>query len=83
MPEEVVQVTIDLQWWLIASGEVRRAGVENSAIEEVLPVVRFERQPLELWVAEVERRRVSAEVMRGVFAEVRGLQRVVDPANFR
>lgn len=83
LSDEVVQVTLDLQWWLIASGAPLRAILENTLIEECLDLVRFERRPLELWMAEVERRRISEDVLRGVFGEVRGLQRVIHPAKFR
>lgn len=77
--DELVQVTVDLQWWLIARGELRQAAAESEWLRYHLDAMRFDRQVVEQWITALERREVSSEVIATVFREVRGLHRVPSP----
>ena len=78
--DDVVRITIDRQWWLMASGESFRAANESEWILRcVAEGATFDRGMLQLWMAEIRDRRVSDVVAERVFREVRGLSRVPNP----
>lgn len=77
--DDVVLITIDLQFWLIASGQPRRAALESAVIRSFLPAVSDvprESEAIVLWLLEVDERKLSVEVAETVFREVRGIPRV-------
>lgn len=79
---DVIQVTIDLQFWLIVSGKTREAASESTLIRRYLHTVtdKTQRDAISLWLVEVEQRRLSAEVAEQVYCEVRRLGK---PRNLR
>ena len=77
--DEAVKVTLDLQWWLVAAGRLYEAILESEWIRFHLDAMRFDREVVKQWMASLECRRFSSEVMTSVFCKLRGLGRVPSP----
>ena len=81
--DEAVKVTLDLQWWLVATGRSYEAILESEWLRYHLDAMRFDQEVVKRWMASLEGRRFPSEVMKAVFGKFRGLGRVPSPLDER
>ena len=76
LSDEVAQVTIDFQWWLIISGRHRGAAQQSEWLLQHLDRTTFDSELIKRWIQQMHDRRLSHELVIAVFRDVRGLPRI-------
>lgn len=77
--DEAVELTLDLQWWLIESGSPGRAVIECRWLESRLDEMRYDHDVVRRWIVDVRRGHLEAAALSAVFREVRGVRGVRAP----
>lgn len=82
LTQDVIHVTLDLQFWLIVSTRLRHAAAESHVIRPILPILgnREQEDAVASWLSEVDQLILSYSTAQRVLSEVR---QVGKPNNLR
>ena len=78
---DVVQLTVDLQWWLLKEGRYQEAHFESEWIRQHLNVCSYDKAVLMHWMAEIETRQVTLETVQELFWKVRQVPNAGHPVS--
>ena len=79
--DDVVALTVDLQWWLLRKGRFQEAHLESEWVRQHLEPCTYDKVVLRRWMSEIETRYVAMETVQAVFREVRKVANVGHPVS--